>query len=148
MSGDALLLSNLSATLFLTGLVWFLQIVHLPLMLRASKLDFANFARIQRFRNTFLMAGPMLVEAVTGMWLWYDTPEGFSGGNLFRGAVLIVILWIVTLVGIVPLHSHLIDGYDESAIRSLMRRNWVRTVCWTLRAAMMIWVAASRLHLQ
>ena len=152
MSGTALLLVNLCATLFLTGLAWFLQVVHLPLMLRANKSDFGLYAKTQRTRNTALMAGPMLIEMITAVWLWTASPAKLSNvtlshANLFHAFLLLAIVWIVTFASIVPLHARLVAGYDEPVIRLLIRRNWIRTGCWTLRSAIMIWIAAGAMHI-
>lgn len=147
MISNTLLLANLSATLFLTGLAWFLQVVHLPLMFRADKSDFGRYAKTQRTRNTALMTGPMLIELITAIWLWIATPARLSHANLFHAFLLLAIIWIVTFASIVPLHSRLIAGYDEPVIGLLIRRNWIRTGCWTLRSAIMIWIAAGAMHI-
>lgn len=144
MTGDVLLLANLTATLFLTGQVWFLQVVHLPLLLRTAGIDFAAYAKAQRLRNTWLMAMPMLVELITGAWLLV-TP--FPHRAAFHAFLLLAVIWIVTLAWIVPLNSRLTRGYDEDIIRILIRSNWIRTVCWTARAAIMIWITAAELHI-
>ena len=146
MSGDTLLLANLCSTMFLAGLAWFLQLVHIPLMQRASRLEFTAFARMQRSRNTALMAPVMVIEAASGIGLWYHTPQGVSGAKIFWGAVLIIVIWIVTLFRIIPLHSRLMDGYDDAAIGSLSRGNWIRTLCWTVRATLIIMIFAARGH--
>lgn len=144
MNVDVLLLTNLAATLFLAGLAWFLQAVHLPLLPRAAEIDFAGYVKAQRLRNTALMALPMLIELITGIWL-LATPLPHRG--VFHAFLLLAIIWIVTLAWIVPLNSRLTRGRDEGALRRLVRWNWIRTACWTLRAAMMTWITAGRLHI-
>jgi hypothetical protein len=143
-----LLLANLAATLFLTGIVWFLQVVQFPLLLRLAKADFVAYVKAQRKRNTLLMALPMLVELVTAIWLLV-TP--LPHREVFHALVLLAFVWFVTFWSIVPLHSKLSRDYDESAIRILVRDNWIRTICWTGRAGFMIWmtlgwITASRLQ--
>jgi hypothetical protein len=133
----ALLLMNLAVTLFLTGVVWFLQVVQFPLLLRVPGDDFVAYLKTQRKRNTLLMALPMLVEVVTAIWLLV-TP--LPHRNVFHAAVLLAFVWIVTFWSIVPLNSRLTRGYDESTIRILIRDNWIRTICWTGRAGFMIWI--------
>jgi hypothetical protein len=134
-----LVLSNLAATLFLTGVVWFLQVVQFPLLLHAGGNDFVAYVKAQRKRNTLLMALPMLVELITGVWLLV-TP--LPHRSVFHGVVLLAFIWLVTLGSIVPLNSRLTRGYDESTIRVLIRDNWIRTICWTARSSLMIWITA------
>jgi hypothetical protein len=135
---SGLLLANVAATLFLTGVVWSLQMVQFPLMLSARGADFTAYVRAQRTRNSILMALPMLVEAVTGGWL---LTTSIPSRHMTDAMVLLAIIWIVTFGAIAPLHSRIVRGYDEHAIRVLIRTNWVRTVCWTGRAGLMTWSA-------
>jgi hypothetical protein len=136
---STLVLSNLAATLFLTGVVWFLQVVQFPLLLRAGGSNFVAYVKAQRKRNSLLMALPMLVELITGVWLLV-TP--LPHRDVFHGVVLLGFIWLVTLGSIVPLNSRLTRGYDESTIRVLIRDNWIRTICWTGRSGLMIWITA------
>jgi hypothetical protein len=136
--GNALLLANLASTLFLTGLVWELQVVQFPLVLRAGGLDFPDYVKHQRTRNTLLMAPAMLIELITGGLLLAD--PHLPHRDVFHAALLIVVIWIVTFASIIPIHSKLVRGYDQSTVRTLIRRNWIRTACWTLRSAILLWV--------
>jgi hypothetical protein len=147
MTGDGLLLANLAATLFLTGLSWFLQVVHLPVFAKVDKLEFASYAALHRRRNTVLMSGPMLIELVTALWLALDTPPGFSHSNLFHAMLLLILIWLVTFLRHVPLHARLLQGDDESVMRDLVRWNLTRTLLWTARSALMLWIAATRLRI-
>jgi len=45
LNPEFLLLANLAATLFLTGLVWYLQIVHLPLFGKLQGPGFVDYTR-------------------------------------------------------------------------------------------------------
>jgi hypothetical protein len=117
-------------------------------LLRVAGVDFVAYVRTQRKRNTLLMVPPMLIEAITAVWLLV-TPLPHCA--VFHALVLLVFVWFVTFWSIVPLHSKLSRDYDESAIRILVRDNWIRTICWTGRAGFMIWmtlgwITASRLQ--
>jgi hypothetical protein len=133
-----LLLTNLAATLFLTGLIWCLQMVQFPLMLRAGGFDFPGYVKQQRTRNTIVMAPVMLIEMVTAVWLLFD--DRVPHRDAFHAFLLLVVIWIVTFASIVPIHSKLGRGFDEAAIRVLIRRNWIRTMCWSLRSAILLWI--------
>jgi hypothetical protein len=136
---ETLLLANLTATLFLTGLAWFLQVVHLPLMPRVAEGEFASYARIQRARNTALMAPTMLVELFTAAALALSNV--FMHRYLVYAAVLVAIIWVDTFAFIVPANSRLTKGFDGGTLRALVWSNWTRTICWTLRAVIVIKVA-------
>jgi microsomal dipeptidase-like Zn-dependent dipeptidase len=44
----------------------------------------------------------------------------------------------------VPIHDHLTNGYDESAIRRLVRTNWLRTIGWSVRALLVLLLLMTR----
>jgi len=146
-----LLLVNLASTLFLTGLVWFLQVVHLPVFFTVDHGDFARAVARHRRRNTLLMAGPMLAEIYTATRLaWSKTPldgAALTSDMLNWALGLLAIIWIVTFAWHMPQYRRLGSGYDEPAIRGLILSNWVRTACWTGRSAIMLWIAFGRLRI-
>jgi hypothetical protein len=150
LSPNALLLVNLTATLFLTGLVWFLQVVHLPLFFSIGPSEFARYVTRHRRRNTLLMAGPMLAEMYTAIRLWWDKPgsdnAASQSGKLFVALALLAIVWIVTFAWHMPQYGRLGRGDDDKVIHGLIVSNWIRTACWTGRSAIMLWIAAGRLR--
>ncbi len=128
-----MLLTNVAATLFLTGAVWVLQVVQLPLFLETAHVDIAAHRR----RNTLLMTPPMIIEAVTAVLLFRIASSAL---------ILLVVIWAVTFVKIIPLFRRL-EGNDRTAIKALMAWNWVRTGCWTMRAGILLWSIGDRLRI-
>ena len=62
---EFVLLVHLTATLVMVGVIWFVQIVHYPLMAQVPRSGFAAYERDHQRRTTFVVAPAMLVEAVT-----------------------------------------------------------------------------------
>ncbi|HUA86159.1 MAG TPA: hypothetical protein VMB85_20020 [Bryobacteraceae bacterium] len=139
MTAHAILLANLSAALFLTGLSWFLQIVEYPLLAHLDTPDFPKFAALHRRRNTLLMAGPMTVEMITAAWMLVR-PE-LPHRDVFRAFLLLIVIWLITFSRHFPLHRRLLHGYNREILRSLEKWNWLRTLCWTARAGLLIFIA-------
>lgn len=110
-------------------MAWTLQVVQLPLFRIAARPD---FVKAHRRRNTILMAPPMLVELVGAVWLWQ-----------IPALALVLAIWTVTFVWYIPAYSRLAQGHT-GAIRQLTAWNWVRTLCWTVRAALLLWIAVHR----
>ena len=137
MSGSAILLANLTATAFLTGLAWFLGIVHLPLMLRAGPVMFSEYVLAQRRRNTLIMAIPMTVELLATVSMW----------RLYSATALEIVILIVTFAFYMPAHIRLTRGFSETGIRRLIALNWVRIISWTGRTAILLWTLAKLLHI-
>ena len=55
------LLANLSTTLFMVGVIWFVQVVHYPLFSRVGGEGFALYSKAHS-RLTTYVGPPMLVE--------------------------------------------------------------------------------------
>ena len=141
MSGGALVGINLAAALFLTGLSWFLQVVHFPLLRRLDRREFPSYAALHQRNNTLLMTPPMLIEMITAAWLLVATPTGLRHQDLFHLFLLLVAIWLITFLRHIPLHRRLLQGYNAEILRTLERWNWIRTSCWTARAAFLFWLA-------
>lgn len=129
-----LLLLNLAATLFMTGLAWFVQIVHYP-SFRFYKTE--GFAEHQS-RTGYVVAVPMLVELGTSLYLVWLAPRS---ALLWCGAVLVILVWLSTGFIQIPKHEVLLSGYDAAAHDHLVRWNWPRTLAWTVRSGIMFWAA-------
>ena len=68
-SGAAILLVNALATIALTGLIWFVQLVHYPLFALADNGRFARYEAEHARRTSWVVAPLMTLEAVTAMML-------------------------------------------------------------------------------
>lgn len=127
------------ATLFMTGLIWFVQVVHYPLFDRVGKAEFAGYERQHTRRTGWVVGGPMLLELGLAVVL-----AGSPGGTTaWCGLGLFGIIWLSTAVGQVPLHRRLEWGFDPLAHRRLVRGNWVRTIGWSLRGALAVLMLAT-----
>ena len=69
MVGWAILAANVGSTLFMTGLIWFVQIVHYPLMGTVPQGEFRRYALAHQRQTTWVVAPLMLTEAVSGFLL-------------------------------------------------------------------------------
>jgi len=125
------------ATCFMAGLIWFVQIVHYPLMAAVHKDSFASYER-QHQRLTTLIVGPaMLVEAVcAGLITTGLVSVSASPATRWVAAAMLVVIWISTFFVQVPLHGRLQNGFDPLLMRRLIVTNWVRTLLWSTRAVL------------
>lgn len=137
-----ILLLNLAATLYMVGLIWCVQIVHYPLFAQVGKDGFPAYAVAHSHLITPVVALPMLVELVTaGLLLFFRSPA-IGLAEAIAGLVLVVMIWLSTIFLQVPQHSILSAGFDATAHRFLVRSNWLRTVAWSLRGALALWMTA------
>jgi hypothetical protein len=127
------------ATLFMTGLIWFVQVVHYPLFDRVGKAEFAGYERQNTRRTGWVVGGPMLLELALALLLAWSP----GGPMAWCGLGLLGIVWLSTAVGQMPAHFRLEQGFDAQAHRRLVRGNWIRTVGWTLRGVLAIVMLAT-----
>jgi hypothetical protein len=137
----ALLLTNLAATLFLTGNAWSLQWVQLPILLRGDYPELVGQLTLHRRLNSRLMGTPMTVEVLTAICLFF-TPARGTILILATGA-LCVILYATSRY--TRLHPRLRNGYDQISMKQMREWNFVRALSWTVRSALMLWIVAQRL---
>lgn len=136
------LLLNTASTGVMIGLIWFVQVVHYPLFAAVGEAGFEHYAREHQRRTTWVVALPMGVEAATSVWLALRPPPGVPPLLAWAGLGLVALLWISTWALQVPEHGRLARGYDAAAVRRLVRGNWVRTVAWTLRGMLVLYLLA------
>lgn len=138
----ALLLIHAAATLAMMGLIWFVQIVHYPLFELASESRFQRFAAQYQRRTSYVVVPLMITEAVTALTLLVASPPGLSRAPLWLGLLLLAVIWLSTGLFQIPLHRRLTNGRDVAAIRRLVTSNWLRTVAWTARGGLALFLLA------
>lgn len=127
-------LVHAAATLFMAGLIWFVQIVHYPLMTAVPAAYFSPYAREHQRRTTWVVAPVMGVEAATSAWLVLSPGHEVRFSDLPAiGAALLAVVWIATFTLQVPLHGTLSGGFRQGAWHRLVLTNWIRTVAWSAR---------------
>jgi hypothetical protein len=133
-----LLLAHAAATLFMVGVIWFVQVVHYPLFARVGTPDFCAYS-IRYTRLTGLIVGPpMLLEAATAVALVVWTPPRISVSLVWTGLLLVAGIWLSTALLQAPRHTTLGRGFDPAAHRFLVSSNWLRTVLWSLRGLVVL----------
>ncbi len=139
---DALLLVHLAATLFMTGLIWFVQLVHYPLFPGVGIPGWTAYAAAHARRTRWVVGPPMLVEAITALLLVLRRPPAVSTSWAWIGLGLLAVVWLSTAFVQVPRHRLLAGGFDADAARALVATNWLRTLAWTARAALALAMVA------
>ena len=141
---DAILLFHLASTLAMVGLIWFVQVVHYPLMARVGAAEFCPYERHHQRRTTAVVAPLMLTEAGTAVLLLWIRPSPVPFTPCLTGLVILAVVWLSTYLWQVPIHRQLALEYSPSSIRRLVRSNWLRTAAWSARGVIVLWMAATR----
>lgn len=140
---DLRLALHAAATLLMTGVAWFVQVVHYPLMAAVGAAEFARYEELHRRRTTFVVAPLMVAEAALALWLVVAAPAGLPPWEAGAGLVLVAGIWISTFAVQVPLHESLSRGFDAQVHQKLVATHLWRTAAWTLRSLLAVWWLAS-----
>ena len=128
------LVLNALASAVMTGLIWFVQIVHYPLLAVTAPERTVEVAVEHQRRTSLVVAMPMAVEGVTTLALLADAPTRIAAVWPWIGAALLSVSLGSTVLLSVPLHARMARGHSPDTGPRLVRTNWPRTVAWTLRA--------------
>ena len=140
---STVLVIHAAATWAMTGLIWFIQLVHYPAYRQFGPENFASF-QLRSPARTGLIVGPlMFTELGTAAWLLWQRPAGVAPGWLWMGAALIAVCWASTVLLQVPIHLRLTLRRDDKTVERLIRTNWLRTIAWSIRAVLVAtWLLA------
>jgi hypothetical protein len=126
-------LIHLFAALFMTGLIWTIQVVHYPSFHFVDKAEFITFESFHSMRISMIVIPVMVLELITAAALVYYF--GTTGKFVFvANLVLLLGVWAVTFFISAPLHGELASGYDQAKVSWLVNSNWFRTALWSIRS--------------
>ena len=131
---NLILLANFVATCLMTGVIWFVQWVHYPLLAQVP-VDRAVETAVEHQRRTGqVLAIPMAVEGFTTLGLLISRPESVQIFWPWFGAVLLAVALGSTVIVSVPLHAKMATNPTADVGQRLVVTNWPRTIAWSLRA--------------
>jgi len=143
-----LFLIQILATAMMTGIIWFVQIVHYPLFGKIPREGFTAYERSHTVRTGWVVAPLMLVELGSAVVLLFPRLFGgsglpLSGDPLYLAALgCLILIWASTFLLQVPLHCHLEQTPDIHSMDRLVSTNWIRTLLWSVRLGLLSVLAA------
>jgi len=121
-------------SVFMTGVIWFVQIVHYPLFEKVGVEAFVAYEKAHTQRTCYIVVPMMLIElALTGFYC-------FSAPSLPSITVflLLLLIWGSTFFLQAPQHQKLTKAYNLHDIQKLVQTNWIRTIAWTLKSSILL----------
>jgi len=137
---DAALLVNLFTTLVLVGLIWVVQLALYPLFAEVGTAGFLAYHCKHSERITWIVGPLMAAELVSSIVLAASPPAAIGHRPFVLGLLLVLVVWASTAFVQVPAHAALGAGFSKQVHRRLVRTNWIRTVAWSARGALLLWV--------
>ncbi len=132
---DVVLVLNTAASWTMVGVIWFVQVVHYPL-LSVVPVESAKSVAVEHQRRTgWVVMIPMTVEGVTTLLLLGMVPDGVAWFVPWLAGLPLAVALLATVLLSVPRHARMAANPDAVVGRELVTTNWVRTIAWTLRGA-------------
>jgi hypothetical protein len=140
-AGVALFFIQLFCTYALTGIIWFVQIVHYPLFKMVGQEKWMEFHGAHSFRITWIVAPLMILELIAAIYYLFQPAGIMLPLEKNVAALLVVLIWLSTFGLQVPQHNLLAKGFVAESHRRLVTTNWIRTICWSARSVIVtIWI--------
>ena len=140
-----LFLTHLFSTLYMTGLIWFVQVVHYPLHGEVGPAEFQRYQELHMQWTSFVVMPPMLLELMTALYFVSNPLPNTAVWSWWVGLVLLGIIWASTGLLQVPAHTALLSDFTVENHQRLVSTNWVRTILWTARSGLVLWILAEML---
>jgi hypothetical protein len=136
---SGLIIANAALSLFMTGVIVFVQIVAYPLFSKVPPETFAEFHDDYRRRISFVVVPAMLLELAVALLIAIIPPTG----TVLAARLALIPLaaaWLSTFFLQVPAHERLSRGYDAAEIGRLVATNWIRAFSWATRGAIAVFM--------
>ena len=137
---DWTLLLHVATTFALVGLIWFVQVVHYPLMAQVPREGFRRYELDHQRLTTWIVAPLMLAELLSAVLLFWYRPEAVDSIAVWLGFLLLLTIWLATYTVQVPQHASMVLSYDPLVHRRLVLGNWFRTIAWSARGLIVLWM--------
>ncbi len=136
----SMFLVHFVTTFLITGMMWFIQLIHYPLLADIGKESFVEYEKRHTRLAVGLVVSLMIAESITGVGLVWRRPTGITLRQTWMGLGLLSVIGWSTFVLQVPQHRRLASGFNAASHRKLVSSNWIRTVCYTARAVLVLWM--------
>ena len=124
------------STSLMVGIIWVIQLLHYPTFHFIKQSDYVEFQHFHMQRISFIVVPVMITELLSGFMLVYY----FRSNLLIFCLIILLVIWSITFVFFTKLHQSLLGGYDKIIVDKLVQINWSRTVLWSLRLIILIYI--------
>lgn len=134
---DTTFLLHYYCTVFMTGLIWTIQLVHYPSFGFVKEERYREFQHFHMRRITYIVGPLMILEVLTGALIMF---KNYQNTPYVIAAILLALIWLNTAFLNVPIHNQLMSKGDEGLFKKLVLSNWPRTILWTVRSLILTYI--------
>jgi hypothetical protein len=139
-TGQAFLLLEAAATLFMAGVLWTMQLLNYPLLALVGTEAFPRYEAAHNRRFALVVVPGVLAAAAGGIGLAASRPGQVPpwAPACELALLLVVVISTATLQG--REHGALAAGFDQRTLSLLVRSNWIRVAAWSAAGALALWM--------
>ncbi len=127
-------------TFILTGLIWCIQLVNYPLFPLVDRDKFCDFEKRYQKRISILLFPLIVLECFFAILMLTVAREGIDRILSCALFALLLFIWFSTFCLQIPEHIELSNGFSLKNIKKLGKTNWIRTIAWTFRSFLLLWL--------
>ena len=124
------------STSLMVGIIWVIQLLHYPAFHFIKESDYVEFQHFHMQRISFIVVPVMVLELFSAFMLVYF----IQSNMLILCLIILLFIWLITFIFFTKLHQSLLDGYDKTIVDKLVRINWSRTILWSIRLIILIYI--------
>ena len=124
------------STSLMVGIIWVIQLLHYPAFNFIKESDYVEFQHFHMQRISFIVVPVMILELFSAFMLVYYVRSNL----LILCLIILLFIWLITFVFFTKMHQLLLVGYDKIIVDKLVQINWSRTVLWSLRLIILIYI--------
>ena len=124
----------------MVGLIWLIQIVHYPLFKFIGNNEFQTYHIGHSVLITPLVGTVMIIELISSILLVIFPLKNVPLTFPIIGVILVFIIWASTAFLQIPQHNALANAYELKAHNLLVQTNWIRTIAWSMRGFLLLYM--------
>jgi len=133
---DTLYFIQIVCNSYLVSLVFMTQFITYPTFLHIDKDKFSEYHRKYVNNISFIVAPVMLIELLTLSLIAYFSSEFL----IIKSLILLLVIWLTTFFIMIPSHNRISKSFNKKEIISLINYNWVRTILWSFKLLLIIFL--------
>ena len=137
---SAALIGNLCASVFMTGIVGFIQFVQYPLLNNISSFDFSCYYKKYISRIAWIVYPVMIIEISFASWLSFLPVQPALQVPILITYILLAASTLVTFLIQIPLNQKLQLAFNPVLLSKISFYNRIRLISWTLRTLILCWI--------
>ena len=139
-------LVTLAFTLYMTGMIWSMQVFEYPLFALVGRNEFPSYHAAHNRSLPLFVILPSVLAFGSAVVLFWMRPAGIPLWEVSLVVALDLAVLVSTAVWQAPLHARLDrEGFSASVISILVQSNWLRTILWTINALLLLSMTATAL---